>query len=486
MKKLILLVCTLSILLSFAGCSGLRKGPPVDEQKLYEDLFNVNNKISIKLDMSDLELAKLQADYDKYAGKNEGSAAYRMADLTVTITTPDGKETAYKVEQVGVRMKGKSYSRSDFFSYEDGIYNHVHLKISFKETFDDPLIYGDQALSWTDAERQARKNRTFATLEKLNLKWNRSDDPTYIRSYYCGMVHREHGILSPRGTLATFNWSGLHMGVYTIFEPVDKIFLNRYLPESARGGDLYKCVYMTKFDGENTIGVEDAVKRRFYDFDLKTNKKTSNHSSLKRLLDMLNNGTPTKEEFAELVDMDYWLTLNAVAYFIGNGDDMRNDYNNIYVYFRPDTGKAIFIPHDFDRGLGVTGNYLDVHDTMTKDHPFTKVMGWFGWIQENPLYLYSICEGGYFLEEYTEKLWEVSKSPFFTNEKFNEYYYIAENLYDDDTTPGRNLKNASDKYLSFSLKRTAPVNDKKNTSFANYIETKFSNFYKYMGAEPQG
>ena len=68
MKKLILLVCTLSILLSFAGCSGLRKGPPVDEQKLYEDLFNVNNKISIKLDMSDLELAKLQADYDKYAG----------------------------------------------------------------------------------------------------------------------------------------------------------------------------------------------------------------------------------------------------------------------------------------------------------------------------------------------------------------------------------------------------------------------------------
>lgn len=102
-KRTMVILCVCALLLGCIGCSGLKgTGSTVDEQQLYEALFDVNNKISLKLDMSNLELAKLQADYDKYAGKDQGSAAYRMADLTVTITTPDGKESVYTVEQVGV------------------------------------------------------------------------------------------------------------------------------------------------------------------------------------------------------------------------------------------------------------------------------------------------------------------------------------------------------------------------------------------------
>ena len=481
MKRLIAILCLGALLIGLTACGGTGKANAAQaEEELYQALFDVNNKISLQLDMELSEIAKMQADYDEYSDREGRSPIYRMADLILTITTPDGTESTYTVEQVGVRMKGTVYSRTGFFSYDKGIYNLVHLKLSFQETFDDPEFYGDDALSWTDAERQARKNRTFATLEKVDLKWNKSDDSTYIRDNYSSMIYQEYGILAPKGNLTSFDWSGLHMGVYLLTETVDEVFLARNLPEEALGGDLYKCAYMTKFDGKDTIGIEDEVAGKFYAFDLKTNKKTSDHSSLNRLLSMLNEGTPTKEEFAELVDMDYWLTFNAVAYFLGDGDDMRDDYNNFYVYFRADTGKAIFIPHDFDRGLGVTGGHLDAHDTMTKDSPFTTTMGWFGWEQENPLFLYSICKGGYVLEEYVEKLKEVAQCELLTPGKFTEYYCIAKALYGDETEPEKTFENARNKSLSFNLYQTAPTSNKANTSFFDYIQAKMMYFEKFL------
>lgn len=482
-KQLIAAVCLAALLLGCAGCdsTGAKEtAPPTEEERLYEALFDINNKISLDLRMEESEIAKMQADFDEYSDREGRSPIYRMADLAVTITTPEGEESVYTIEQVGVRMKGTVYSRTGFYSAEKGIYNLVHLKLSFQETFDDPDFYGEEALTWDGEARQARKDRTFATLEKLDLKWNRSDDSTYIRDNYSSMIYHSYGILSPRGNLTAFTWGGLHMGVYLMTETVDKVFLERYLPAKALGGDLYKCAYLTKFDGNDTIGIEDDVAGEFYAFDLKTNKKTSDHSSLNRLLGMLNDGIPTKEDFAELVDMDYWLTFNAVAYFLGDGDDMRDDYNNFYVYFRADTGKAIFIPHDFDRGLGCTGNHLDAHNTMTEDSPFTTVMGWFGEKQKNPLFLYSICQGGYYVEEYAAKLKEVASCPLLTNGEFNKYYSVAEALYKEDAAPGREFENAAKKSLSFDLNKTAPMDNKANSSFADYIEVKMANFGKFM------
>ncbi|MBP3305061.1 MAG: CotH kinase family protein [Oscillospiraceae bacterium] len=484
-KRLIAIFCLAALLLGCAGCDGIglkKTAPPTEEELLYESLFDIHNKISLDLRMETSEIAKMQADFDEYSDREGRSPIYRMADLVVTITTPEGKESVYTIEQVGVRMKGTVYSRIGFYSKEKGIYNLVHLKLSFQETFDNPDFYGAEALTWTDEDRQARKDRTFATLEKLDLKWNRSDDPTYIRDNYSSMIYQSYGILSPRGNLTTFTWGGLHMGVYLMTETVDQIFLERYLPAKALGGDLYKCAYLTKFDGNDTIGIEDDVAGEFYAFDLKTNKKTSDHSSLNRLLSMLNDGIPTKEEFAELVDMDYWLTFNAVAYFLGDGDDMRDDYNNFYIYFRADTGKAIFIPHDFDRGLGCTGGHLDAHNTMTEDSPFTTIMGWFGEKQKNPLFLYSICQGGYYVEEYAAKLKEVASCPLLTNEEFNKYYYIAENYYKDDAKPGKVFEcvKKKKKSLSFDLNKTAAMDNKANSSFADYIEVKMANFRRFM------
>ena len=94
-------------------------------------------------------------------------------------------------------------------------------------------------------------------------------------------------------------------------------------------GDLYKCGYVTQpanLTNTGSIGIEDEDSGRFYSYDLKNNKKTSTHAALKNLISRLNSPTLTKEEFARLVDLDQFISFAAVSYFLGNPDDIRNNW----------------------------------------------------------------------------------------------------------------------------------------------------------------
>lgn len=97
-----------------------------EESKIYDQLFDLNNFVSVKIQISDEELAKIQADYEKYNAKGTKSPIYRRAEK-VTITIGD---QVYEIEDVGVRMKGNT-SRTDFYSKEKGVYNIINLKLSF-------------------------------------------------------------------------------------------------------------------------------------------------------------------------------------------------------------------------------------------------------------------------------------------------------------------------------------------------------------------
>ena len=134
------------------------------EMAIFNALFDETTHVSFHLKISDSELMKIQQDYDKYCSFGSKSPIYRMADLVITLVTKDGQTGTWTIPQVGVRMKGNT-SRTSFYDSHNGMYNLVHFKISFQETFDDEEYYGKDALNWTDsAERKARKNRTFATL----------------------------------------------------------------------------------------------------------------------------------------------------------------------------------------------------------------------------------------------------------------------------------------------------------------------------------
>lgn len=450
--------------------SGITPSPTIsDEELLYQQLFDSDHKVELNLRMEKSEIAKLQADYEYYSSRGSKSPIYRMADLDVTITAPDGTVSNYTVEQVGVRMKGNT-SRTDFYNEEEGIYNLIHFKLSFQETFDEEEYYGTDALTWDSEEsREARKDRTFATLEKMDLRWNKCNDGTYIREHYAFEVFRANGVLAPRTSLASVDWAGLHMGVFTFCEPIDKVFLKRNLPEAQQGGDLYKLGWTSHgadFTKIDSIGVENEDTGEFFVYDLKTNKKKSDHEDLKSFISALNNGSMTKEKFAELVDIDNFLSFAAVSYLLGNPDDLRSNYNNCYIYFPPEGG-CLFIPTDYDRCLGLTHEWDPTGNAVTTDDPFGLTLNANGNRQESPLYLYSICTGGYYVAEFAEKLQEVSAQEWFTVSRFEAVFAQAKALYGDLTTPDREFHNSGDHQTTMTLDGSDG-----NRTFQRYISAK--------------
>lgn len=495
--------CLILAVLLLGGCASGTAAEPsspeklwaaqTDEQAIFRQLFNLENKITIRLEMDKSELTKMQADFEKYTAFGSKSPIYRMADLEITIETEQGA-AVYRVEQVGVRMKGNT-SRNSFYSEEDGIYNLVHLKLSFQETFDDPDSYGDEALQWSPAARSARKERTFATLEKLDMKWNRCDDSSYIREYYAYEMYRDHGLLAPHANLASLDWSGVHMGVYTIYEPVDKIFLEKNLPANQLGGDLYKLGWAdtgASFTDTASIGVEDEEAGKFYCYDLKTNKKTSANQPLISLITALNRGNVSKATFEKLVDVPYFLRYAAVSYFLGNPDDLRNNYNNCYIYFRGDTGQMLVIPYDYDRCLGITKDWNPTGDALTSDNPFSTTIAATGAVQDNPLFIYSVCEGGYYVREFAALLSQMAESPWLTEAHFLSLAALAQKNYIADTTPGKAFRNAQGYRFTFAPHRSSDFSSTDNISFTNYVAAKksaLSGFLedvdRYADATPQ-
>lgn len=441
---------------------------PYTQEEIFEQLFDINNKISIDVSMSKAELKKLNDDYVKYENMGSKSPIYRKADVQITIKTTKDTNT-YVINEVGVRLKGNT-SRSEFYDTSRGIYNLVHLKLDFQETFDDEAYYGSDVKVWgsddvSKALRKARKNRTFATLEKLDMKWNRNIDNTYIREYYAYETFRNNGVLAPHTNLSSVDWSDNHMGVYTIYEPIDKVFIDKNMPQADQGGDLYKCGWAdggADMASVKSYGIEDEDKCEFYCYDLKTNKKTSDHSSLVNFLKAMNGGNLTKSIVEKYLDVDSFMKFAAVSYFTGNPDDFRNNYNNYYIYFKKSDNKMIFIPYDFDRCLGIT-NGLDKNNGMTDSNPYSSQAATAGG-QQNPVITNTICQGGLYIKEYTEALKNVAKSTWLTTDKFTSVYNIAKNNYSSDVTPSKDFNNAKKSEFKFDI-----ANSGKNMTFSKYI-----------------
>ena len=457
------------------ACDGFKVAEDVlgdDQDADFEALFNYANHISLELDIPDSELKKIQEDYEKYSAFGSKSPIYRKANLYVTIRTVSGEVIERVIGEVGVRMKGNT-SRTNFYSDKDGMYNLVHFKLSFGETFDEEEYYGNESNVWASEDaRDARKDRTFATLEKMDIRWNRNDDATFIREIYCYDIYRELGLLAPHTNLASVNIGDDHAGLFVINEPIDKIFLEKNLPKEAQGGDLYKLGWTNEgatFTSFTSVGKEDEDKGKFFVYDIKTNKKTTDHSALRNLIEKLNSSSLTKDGYAEVVDVDSFLKFAAASYMIGNPDDLRNNYNNCYIYFMADTGRAVLIPYDLDRGLGVNVWNPYGHG-MTVDSPFANynVTG----EQRSPLFTKSVISGGFYVSEFAEMLKQVSAHPILSPETFAVRFDEAKALYENDATPSKSYRNASGCDFKFNLNESANAWDSANMSFADYITAK--------------
>jgi len=450
-----------------------------DGLELYEKLFSLDNKISVNIFMSKEEIGKLQDDFITYTENDESTKSdiYRKADVTFTI----GNDS-YTVEEVGIRLKG-NMSLAPLYDY-DGKPNICSFKLSFDETFDDKNDYGDDIKKWSSSEeRDKRKKRTFATMEELDVKWNISYDQTNIREIYATKLFEATDSLVQKIGLSQLQFNGNNYGLVKIYEPVDKKFLEKRLPESALGGDLYKCMWSecdnsgnrtgrwrgVKYTKDNSYGIQNNPEGKKFNFNLKTNKKTSKNESLIKFLDVVNKNDLTKDELESVLDTDGFAGFMAAEYFAGDPDDIRNNYNNHYIYFRKDNGKALFIVYDNDRTMGITRG---LNKNCAELDPYSN-RAVCADRQENPLIKDTITTKAkpaftYIRDKYTEKLKMLSESDMMkSDDDFNKMYEKAKANYEDIITPYITFANQEDNF-SFSLEGNKDGGDMENMSFEQF------------------
>lgn len=447
--------------------------------ELHNELFNIENRVSVEISIDKSEIDKLQADYNRFTGKNDStkSGIYRMANLTVKVGSK-----SYTIEEVGIRMKGNQ-SIEPFYA-KNGRPNLCSFKLSFDETFDDKDEYGSTAKVWTDDNaRKARKKRTFATLNEMDIKWNICYDNTNIKEIYATKLFESANVLVQKISLSQLVINGNNYGLVKIYEPIDKNFLEKRLPEAALGGDLYKCLWSdcnnsgvhtgrwrgSTYKTDNCYGIQDNENGIRFNFNLKTNKKTSKHESLKNFLNVINKSNLSSSELEKVLDVDYYASFMAASYFAGDPDDIRNNYNNHYLYFRKDNGKAIFIVYDNDRTLGIT---YGLNKNCATRNPYSSYAATQS-NQENPLIRQTVThdttsELMYIRDKYTEALRKLSQTEMLTSDAdFNKMYNTAKSNYESIITPYTTFEN-QDENFRFSLDGNKNGGDRENMSFEQF------------------
>ena len=158
----------------------------------------------------------------------------------------------------------------------------------------------------------------------------------------------------------------------------------------------------------------------------------------------------------------------AASYLIGNPDDLRNNYNNHYLYFDRNSGKAIIIPFDNDRCLGITFGWNPDGTGMTAVSPYSDQAGGSGKTQENPIYRYGLLDQGYIRDKYTEKLKEFSAWDLWKEEQFEQIYELVKDNYGNIVSPTVKFANQK-KEFRFSLEGTYEAAADANMTFEEYV-----------------
>ena len=440
---------------------------------------------------------------------------YHQVSVKIAVTPLNQETVTYCYPIVGLRMKGNT-SRTDFVESSGLIKDFVHFKIDFRSD---------------DLTRNYVPNAYFFGMTQLDLKWNRNLDHTQIRQLYGHKMFRD---FIPMMTEATLGGVTIHqtnqsnpelqstyMGLYTIIEQTNRRFFVRNLgdnPES--NGNLYKTLYTstgpadftrtnavnsdgtTHFRTGNRIGVENNATSYNPSYDLKTNSTLPNFTDMVNLIGEINattqfNNENFKSRLEAVVDIEAFIMTEAVAYFFGNPDNLRNWFNNNYVYFLPSTGQAFFIPYDLDRGLGSNGTwdptiahneFSQYGPSMTKIGPFEEaLLRIWNDGKQNPLHRFTVMNGGIptYLNMYREKLAQVANSVWVVSDslgggqyagKFYQihsqyratYYPVTgDYFYLQPTSPP-----LSDYFVPFSINQ----NTLSNITYHTYISAKLNTY----------
>jgi spore coat protein CotH len=189
----------------------------------------------------------------------------------------------------------------------------------------------------------------FLGLRELVLD-NLTTDPSMIRERIAMAFYRRLGVPAPREVHANLFVNGQSMGVYAIVEPVDTVFLHRWLNENT--GALYEyhwlSAYFLTFIGEDL----DLYRPLFEPRTQETRSTFDLFDPIRELLRTINSAPSNsfRDSVNARLDLDSTLRLIAAESFMAEWDGILGyaGLNNIYLYRPASSSQARILPWDAD------------------------------------------------------------------------------------------------------------------------------------------
>ena len=390
----------------------------------YDRLFNDDIEKSITIVISQEEwdhLDEVMLDYyDNFGSYRSG--VYAKAQMIY-----QDELGSIDIENIGFRTRGGAFSRNPIQD-DEGNLNPSHFKLSFHEVFDDLTSLNN--------------GRTVFQMEELDMKWNRNEDSTYLSEKFALDLMADFGVYAAKSTLVKLYLkigdTTTFYGVYTVFEPIDQLFLERRMTDIHAEGDLYKSLWQsygaaTLWDSYpyDAIGQKDASINYRPTYDIKTNKSSYDREALEGFIESVSqlNGEAFKTYIEAHFDVDRFIRYLAVNALIGNPDDYRSMGNNYYLYFDSFDEKWTIIPYDFDHGLGQGWNPYEDYSVSLDIYEWETLNG----VKRPPLSdkILKIKEYQLLYESYLKELMD-EKNAYFSFDAFQELFNQQKALYAKD------------------------------------------------------
>lgn len=181
-----------------------------------------------------------------------------------------------------------------------------------------------------------RKKQSYDGVDKFHLN-NAAQDETFLHEWLGSEMFKVIGYPHPRVGHA---WVALNDGekrLYVVRENYNPKLLERFFVNTK--GNLYDGGFLQDIDAdlEKDAGEGDDDRR-----DLaKLREALSSEDFLQRLADV-----------PDLIDMDRFMVFMAMERLLCHWDGYSCNTNNYRLYFDPESGKAVFLPHGMDQLFG--------------------------------------------------------------------------------------------------------------------------------------
>jgi spore coat protein H len=261
------------------------------------------------------------------------AAVAAKADPSIELFTP-GKIQKFKitVDEDSLRLLKKEPRKYVRCTVVVGTETFVDVGIHIKGAAGSTRDWDDRPALTLNFDKFKDKQK-LKGLDKIHLN-NSVQDGTVMNEILYSEAALATGVPTARAGLAIVTLNGRKVGLYGLKEGYNSAFIQQHFPK-AKDGNFYEGGFLQDIDGEMKLIDGPGNEKK----DVKELIKACQIADAKKRYDAV----------SALVDVDKLAIDTALQILTADWDGYARQRNNYRIYFPPNGGKAVFIPHGKDQ-----------------------------------------------------------------------------------------------------------------------------------------